>query len=249
MLVIRKEQMNVFEEYAQKGFERELVEHVKDFAPKHAAAIGDAGVREAVRLGLERANAHGFSNRGPVRFYVEMMCMFGSDFDTDAQIPWAGGTLKNEMMTDQMERADALFDKMTEYEEEVSGPEKKYYLDALERLAKTSFENYNLAGSFDGEVAAALQAIYPHKAENLGKDGIAKLIERGKAVATEHSVKSVRGAALFIALMFTIGHGFASDPFYPWISKTLAEDALAPDEKAERIYAKMKLYLEETLKS
>ena len=250
MLVIRKEQMAVLEEYAQQGFERELAEHLKEFAPKHSAAIGNGGVREVVELGIERSGGYGFTNHGPVRFYVEMMCMFGSDFDTDPQLPWAEGVLKNDAITDQMERADALFDKMTEYEEQVSGPEKEYYLKALERLSKAGLENYNLAaGSFDAEVVMALQSIYPQKCEHLGKDGLESLIAKGKAVAAEYSVTSKRGVALFIAIAFTIGHGFTKDPFFPWISKTLAEEGLQPSEKAERVLAKMKLYLDEVLKS
>lgn len=249
MLVIRKEQMAVLEEYAQQGFERELVEHVKDFAPKHSAAIGDEAVREVVRLGIERSGNYGFSNRGPVRFYVEMMCMFGSDFDTDPQLPWAESVLKNEAVTDQMEKADALFDKMTEYDEAVTGPEKQYYLKALERLSKVRFEDYNLTGSFDGELARGLKSIYSQKYESLGKEGIENLIARGKTIAAEHSVTSTRGIALFTALAFMIGHGFANDPFFPWISNTLGEEGTDPNEKAERVTTKMKLYLDEALKS
>ncbi len=248
MLVIRKEQMAVLEVYAQKGFERELVEHVKQFAPKHAAAIGNNAVSDVVQLGIERAGKYGFTNKGPVRFYVEMMCMFGSDFDTDPQLAWAAGILNNESVSDQMEKADFLFDEMTEYENEVSGPEKEFYLKALDRLSKIKFESYDLAGNFDTETTIALQTIYPQKCEKLGNEGIEKLIASGKAIAAEHFVTSERGIALFIALAFTIGHGFAKDPFFPWIPKTMAEESLQPNEKAERVFVKMKLYLDEVLK-
>lgn len=249
MLVIRKEQLAVLEEYAQQGFERELVEHIKSFAPKHSAAIGTNGLRDVVDLGVERANSYGFSNKGPVRFYVEMMCMFGSDFDSDPQLPWASEVLKNENITDQMERADTLFDKMLEYEEKVSGQKNEYYLSALERLSKARFEDYDLVGAFNNETARAMSRIYPQKVEYLGQEGVDKLIARGKSIAGEHGIKSAHGVAFFIALAFMIGHGFAKDPFFPWISKTLAEAELDPNEKAERVLKKMKAYLDETLKS
>ena len=46
MLVIRNEQMQPLQKFALEEFENELVEHVKEFAPKHSEVIKDEGVRE-----------------------------------------------------------------------------------------------------------------------------------------------------------------------------------------------------------
>ena len=248
MLVIRKEQITVLEEYSQKGFERELAAHITEFAPRHCAAIGNDAVREFARQAIERAEKHGFTNRGPVRFYAEMMCLFGSDFDTDGQLPWVQEVLQNEMLGEQTERADALFDRMQEYDKAVTGPEKKYYLKALENLSKIKFEDYDLK-RLDDEVKRGLERIYPQKCQDLGIDGLNALIARGKHLAEESSVTSERGVALFIALAFILGHGFRNDPFFPWIANTMDKDKGDPNEKAERVFNKMKLYLDEALKA
>jgi hypothetical protein len=250
MLVIRNEQMQAMQKFSVGEFENELVVHIKEFAPKHSEVIKDEGVREVVRLGIERSKNYGFTNRGPVRFYVELMFMFGSDFDTDFQLPWAGGTLKNEVIKEQSQRADILHDKMTEYLEAVAGPDDRYALDSLRRLSHARYEDYqNPAEHFDKRATAALRHIYPEKCDYLGDKLLTAVIRKGKQAAKKHSVKPEKNAALFVALVFALGHGFAGDPLFPWVSKTLQDEAVADaDERAERLERKMKIYLNEALK-
>ena len=250
MLVIRNNQITTLEEFSLNDFENELVGHCQKFAPKHSEVIEESGVREVVRLGITRAENYGLTNRGPVRFYVEMMFMFGSDFDTDFQMPWAQGVLNNEAIADQTQRADILHDKMAEYLEQVYGPDDKYSLDALSRLNKARTEDYNLTKQdFDRQIVAVLRQIYPQKCDYLGEELLGTLIQHGKNLARSHSITSVNGAALMTALTLALGHGFATDPLFPWISKTL-EDGLIPDpnERAERLQKRMKIYLDQALK-
>jgi hypothetical protein len=250
MLVIRNDQIKPLEESAVHDFENELVEHCWKFAPKHSEVITDDGVRKVVERGLERSKIYGFTNRGPIRFYVEMMFMFGSDFDTDLQLPWAGGVLNNESIPDQTQRADILHDNLVEYLEQVSGPDDQYALDALRRLNQTRIEEFESSGGdFDKKMTSALRSIYPQKCDYLGDELLRKLLRRGHELADSHQIKSGKGRAVFIALMFAIGHGFADDPLFPWISATLADETLEPDKKAARVYKKMKIYLEEALKN
>jgi hypothetical protein len=250
MLVIRAEQMQVLEEIAAQNFENELVEHLKNFAPKHSEVIKDSGVRQVVWLGIDRAKKYDFTNRGPVRFYVEMMFMFGSDFDTDIQLPWAGAALKTDSVADQMERADLLYDKMLMYLEQVSGADDDYFVNSLHRLNKTNIEDYAPAGgNFQTKIVAALRSIYPQKCEYLGEQQLHTLAQRGKELAGEYSVTSEKGVAIFTALMFTLGHGFAADPLFPWISKTLKDETVIdPNERVEKIYKKTKIYLEKVIR-
>jgi hypothetical protein len=248
MLVVRKEQLRVLEEYSQGNFVREMVEHVKSTFPKHAASIGNDKVQEVVDLGIDRAARYGLTQRGPVRFYIEMMCIFGCDFDTDRQLPWAEAVLTNENIPTQMERADTLFDKMIEYDNVVTGPGKTNYRQALGRLNKISLDDGSLVGNFKTKVLTGLERIYPEKFSYIGVDGAERLIIEAKEIADDHSISSKNGIALFAALAFMLGHGFAHDPFFPWISKELEKEAAEPDERADRIQTKLKLYLDTALK-
>ena len=93
MLVIRDQQMQAFAQNAKKQFEAETVPHISRFAPRQFEILGEKTIGQIVSLGIERAEKYGFTNRGPVRFYIELMFMFGSDFDTDPQYPWAAELL------------------------------------------------------------------------------------------------------------------------------------------------------------
>jgi len=251
MLIVRSEQMQTMERFALEEFENEMVEHIKAFAPKHSEVIKDEGVREVVRLGIERSEKYGFTNRGPIRFYIEMMCMFGSDFDTDFQLPWAEGTLRNEVIKDQMQRADILHDQMTEYLDRVYGPDDEYSLAALRRLSKARPEDYNLTKQdFSNQMMLALRQIYPQKCDYLGDELMKMLIRRGIELARAHSITSVSGTALMIASMLGLGHGFADDPLFPWISATLKDEAVKdPNERAENLQRRIKIYLDRALKN
>jgi hypothetical protein len=45
-------------------------------------------------------------------------------------------------------------------------------------------------------------------------------------------------------MAFTLGHGFTSDPLYPWVHNTLLNAAIPdPDRRAERLCSKAKVYL------
>jgi len=251
MLVIRKKQIEALAAAATGGFETELVYHIKTFAPRHSEVVGVEAIRKTVRRGMERARAYGFTNRGPSRFFVELMVMFGSQFDTDPLLPWAEGVLNNESIKDQMERADMLHEAMHEFLNEVSGPEKKHLFDSMRRLNRLRLEDYlSPGGNFESEIKAGLKFIYPQKCKYAGEDALNELIGRGKESALTYSISSPHGAALLIVLMFALGHGIMRDPLYPWIWRTLEDESVAdPDEKAKRLQVKIKIYLDQTLKN
>ena len=85
-MIIRKGQMETFDVL---GLERHLLAHLRRFARDHIESIGDDGLRQFVRLGIQRAASFGWKQRGAVEFFLEVMVMLGSEFHTDPQYPWA----------------------------------------------------------------------------------------------------------------------------------------------------------------
>jgi hypothetical protein len=242
---IRDEQMRAFEVRNRPQFEEELVAHLKEFAPKHSAVIGEAQLRSVVSSGIDRAAQCDFTKRGPVRFFLEMMFMFGSGFDTDPQIPWAPGLLVGNP-SDQISRADQLHAVTIDYLNSVAGPQRQYAIDALRRLQHTRLEDLYAPGpAFDHAVISAFRNIYPRKCEYLGEAVLREVIRRGKALASAHGAASEQSAALFIALSFSLGHQFASDPLFPWIAAALDQAAEPNAEaRAARLHNRARLYLD-----
>jgi hypothetical protein len=139
--------MQAFAQNAKRQFEAQTVRHISGFAPGQFEILGEETTRQIVSSGVERAEKYGFTNRGPVRFYIELMFMFGSDFDTDPQYAWAAEALCGSDPTDQMTRADRLHQETMRYIEMVAGPDLEYERQALNKIAAPS----PVATTFSGE--------------------------------------------------------------------------------------------------
>jgi hypothetical protein len=94
MLTIRKQQMAAFERAESKKFEDRMVIHLKKFFPGQCAALGESKLPETIRYGIKRAAAYGVTAERDVNRYIDLMIVFGRDFDTDQRFSWAGKILR-----------------------------------------------------------------------------------------------------------------------------------------------------------
>jgi hypothetical protein len=245
MLQINQRQFDALDQDARERFEQELLEHVKGFMPEHAKAIGDEGCRKVIRLGIERADGHGFTLRGPIRFYVELMIQFGSGFDTDPQLPWASAALADKSVSDEMARAERLYEAYQKYDTAVIGPERNYVRTAAARARGLKPEALDVPADQDrtAVMVAKMKEYYPEKAAVVGDPTLARLLPLGSQRAAKYEITSDRGGMLFAVLMFVLGHQFDTDPRLPWIEGTLTADrADTPDRRAERLATKTLAY-------
>ena len=119
-----------------------MVQHLWEFSPRHCNVIGKSGVHNVVRFGMERAASYGFTNRGPVRLYLNLTFMFGSEFDTDPLFPWAAAVLKSGSAGDQDDRAELLHRKTLEFLEITAGPNFQYAKSAFRRRAPADMQTW-----------------------------------------------------------------------------------------------------------
>jgi len=243
MLVIRTEQMKTFEEAAMRRFEDEMVEHSKDLSPRLCEVIGDEQLLVALRSAISRAIAYGFTNRGPIRLFIEMMFLCGSAFDTDPQYPKVGEVLR--MPGDQMQRAEQIHEGYLDYVDKVSGPGGVNVHKALRDLA--FFAQMPIKFTSNNFVPGMLQEmnnLFPKKTAYAGAEGLTVLIHEGRTEAQKYSFNSIRGEVLLVVLMFAFGHGCTSDPLYPWISRTLQDERIVdPEARAARLEKKAVTWL------
>jgi hypothetical protein len=251
MLVIRKEQMEVFEAYTLRNFETEMVKHIQKFAPQQSEIIGEPGVRKVVKLGMERAGQYYFTNRGPICSYLELMVMFGSDFDTDPQYPWLAEILNDTEngTTFQMAREVRLNDKTMKYFDTIYGPGQIYAKDIFQRVTQKRFKDFPTSeDTFALDVIRGLNYINPQKCLYVGEPVLYTLIQRAEEVAVEHAISFHERVALFVDLMFAFGHGCFNDNLYPWIAETLSDPTIAdPYITIQNLHSKMISYFNDTL--
>jgi hypothetical protein len=246
---IRNEQLRAFEEATLRAFEDEMVEHLRQFASRLSRVVGEAALRQAVRLGIERAGLYGWTNRGPVRFYIELMTLLGCDLDTDPLVPWAREGLEDRSVPDQMARADRLHGRLMDYFDRVVGPDGAYLQVALRKIHEARPDDYpGLVGGDEGEALAILRSFYPQRCDAAGDAALLALVRGGRDRARRLGAESVAEVGLFVALPFALGHGYAHDPFYPWITETLNDPRIAdPRKRIARLYTRTRTYLGEVV--
>ena len=247
MLTVRSVQMKEFEDAALRRFEDEMVIHSQGFTPRLCEVLGEKQLRVALRQAMSRAQTYGFTNRGPMRLYIELMFLCGSDFDTDPQYPAIGEVLN--ASGDQMERAEQICDGVIDYQEKVSGPEGvnvRKALKALSVFAKkpdTVFSN-----DFDAEMLQEMTRAFPQKVDYTSKDRLMMLIEEGRAEAQKYDLLAGRAESMIVILMFAFGHGCTNDPLYPWIGRTLKDERIKDQTaRAQRLEKKAVTWLDHVL--
>jgi hypothetical protein len=106
MLLIRDQQRVAM---ARVALPKWIANHLQQFFPRECAALGDAGLRDRVREGIARAAAHGFETEIHISQYVDLMFVFGTDFDTDSALAWPQPILSDRTIS-AAERMDRLLD-------------------------------------------------------------------------------------------------------------------------------------------
>jgi hypothetical protein len=86
MLTIRQAQFAVLSQLEVQKFEEWMLVHLKRFFPRQCAGGGDQRLREMVQYGIQRAAGYGVTAKRDVCKYIDLMIVFGRDFDTDVSI-------------------------------------------------------------------------------------------------------------------------------------------------------------------
>lgn len=231
VLKISTNQFAAFERAAGRNFEDTMVTHLAEFAPGHAAALGNPALRQLVKTGIARAKRVGFDMRGPARFYIELMVTFGSDFDTDPLLPWTH-YLRARVEPDPLRRARQLHDTVRGYRKTVFGDAYEFEAEALCRLLRTSPDDWLSAPK--NEAWERTRAIFPQKCDFAGEDNFTLLLKEAEDKAASLGLPTDSAAGL-TALMTALGHGCLHDPQFPWLGRLLQAPG-TPEDLVRRIF-------------
>lgn len=162
MLIIREEQMAAFRAAAIEMFEQRMVIHLERFGAPSLVGLDHRQLRTGVRSGVAQAKRGGFSLRGPVRLYLESMVILGHHFHDDPQYPAIAATLADPGYASEMDRAQALFDALLDYREQVVGQDQEHLRAALEGLQSIAADPAAVERSCD-DLANLLWYVYPER--------------------------------------------------------------------------------------
>ena len=247
MLNIRTEQLQALEQYSLDRFGEEMLAHARDFAPALSQQLGEAQLRVAIAQAMSRSITYGFTNRGPMRLYIELMFLCGSDFDTDPQYPEIGEALR--ASHDQMSRAEHIHLRVKAYLSEVAGPGNinvRRALEAVEVFARNPPE-YS-PGTFEEGMIQEMKRAFPAKVSYIGDRPVHALVQEACLAAEKFGFSTSRANTLIATLMFSFGHGCLSDPLYPWMSQTMTDEKIVDSvARAERLERKAITWLSHVL--
>lgn len=253
MLVIRETQMTVLEQAAVRTFESRMLEHLKEFFPKHCEILGEEQARRVIRLGIERAEQYGLASERDIHLYVGLMFMLGSYFDQDPQLPWAAKILTDENIVYPSHRADQLHNRAMAYLNQAAGKDSQYLDRALRKVRELPVSALSRTGenkqlSFGDYMLKLLYALFPEKYQAVGDDAIRQLVRQGYQSAKSYNLTSEPGITAYIGLVFMLGSGFDRDPQYPWADVVLNDATLTdPIKKGESLYKSAMAHLEKWL--
>ena len=96
MLKIRAEQMAVLEAYMVRQFEARMKIHLQKNFPNETQRMSDAELQRFVQVGIKQAKRYGIELEDDIQSYLEMMVLYGVDFDNNPKTAWAGEILRTE---------------------------------------------------------------------------------------------------------------------------------------------------------
>lgn len=111
MIIIRKEQMAAFEAASVRRFEGDMIAHWHRFFPAYLRGLDEETMRAAIAHGVERAAAHGLIAEQDACLYLDVMLLFGRDFDRDPRRGWAAQILAEARLAKPRLKARVLFEE------------------------------------------------------------------------------------------------------------------------------------------
>jgi hypothetical protein len=86
--VLRREQLDVLADvYTAQKFEERLMETMRANWPEECVALGEIGLRRRIMTGVCRATEYGFSEESEIGRFMNLIFLWGDDFDRDESRP------------------------------------------------------------------------------------------------------------------------------------------------------------------
>lgn len=105
MIVIRQAQMDAFSTALIADFRENLSGHVARLYPGHFAVLGKTRTLGIIDKAIVRCRSYGMEGRRDIARYLDVMLVFGEDFDISPRWPWAGLILRNQDSSGEVKSA------------------------------------------------------------------------------------------------------------------------------------------------
>lgn len=108
-MTIRHQQMQSLADASVSKFEARMTEHLERCFPVQCKASDEMRIHSTIRYGIERAASYGINLERDVCKYIDLMFVFGRDYDRDPGLPWVSEILEDETLDDATVKTERLF--------------------------------------------------------------------------------------------------------------------------------------------
>lgn len=123
MLSLRPPQLEALDQVRLVDLEQRLRVHVCRCFPAATRGMSDAELLSLIRHGVGRARAHGIDTERGACKLLNLMFVFGRDFDRDLRLPWAHEILAGGRVHRDLSTIELLYREALAHETEAQGLE------------------------------------------------------------------------------------------------------------------------------
>lgn len=224
-----------------------MLEHFKVFAKKRHELRGDEAFLTVINQGIENAKLLGFTKRGAVRLYLEMMFSYGWRFETDPQFSWLNDRLSKATDKCQIERQNIIYNNIFNYAIEVYGVDNFHAIRAINNISKELYGRNN-DFLFNKDIYELLVRCWPEKLKYMSSKEIEGIEKKSVSHCQNYNISPSTGRTIFSIIMISFGHGVFDDSLYPWVYNTLRSTSPHDgDIRLNLLYNKSIVYMNATL--
>lgn len=92
-LTMRPAQLAEFSRVEVQKFKSWMLVHLNKFFPRECQSAGETQLTETIQYGIKRAASYGITSRRDVCKFIDLMVVFGRNFDTETRSRWANEIL------------------------------------------------------------------------------------------------------------------------------------------------------------
>ncbi len=112
MLILRKEQMEVFSEASNKRWYKFLTKYVKDNFEDEISDKDDQTLKNMLTATVEKSQKYGLSSDRAIYKFVAVAMIYGVDFDENPDTIWMKDYLTDEEVQNPAERLHRLYEEI-----------------------------------------------------------------------------------------------------------------------------------------
>ena len=206
--------------------------------PVQTRHAGDAAVYAMAHRAIERGRTIGCVTERNIALYLLLICLLGHGFATDPRHPWAAEWLTERPGTTLRFRLEHLVDLANSQLDLVQGADNGLLVRSLVRIRRLTPDDFAAAGTGPEQCAAWLAGLCPGWNAGQGGAVLDTVAKAAPALAGALGLDGPGPIATVALHAMMLGHGFASDPLYPWASEALSGDGGGDGgDRAGRLFA------------